>query len=509
MDSQNGRIQMYWVFLSMMLYGIASLFLSTAHAGLPAVAAIKPGTVGIMPKKGIAPEQKDKVPSTKGIVAEEKSPSSVLERESGVVSNVFTAPVRDASVKLKVSGFSQLDLAMTSQKKTQADKTGISNTPYFHIGNTKLKFEASVEKEKMSAGWLIRFDPQLNNNSLIDRNGVFWKHDDVGHVEAGNIKGVDDSLFKFAQGLIGGSNFWDSGLGKIFYQPEGSCYCDGVDFVGSTHTATKISYATPKIGDVLTLAASYTPNTAHRGCVGMTGLNQSADGGSKSKNNPVGFFEDKDKKYVPFGTNNVTLVAHLKKQCGDWTVGGSFAYIHDSAEIWAKSKGVNDPDVKYLLKDTNAFGVSGLLGYRKFNLGVEFMNNGQSRLPVDDTLFTTANNADGKNHAADDKHSTSVYGIENGHKGNAGKVFTVVAQYKWTDKLRTALAFQRTHRKLNDDSCTTRDTFAKTVNYAFMPGLEGYIETDLICLKREDKGTENKEHSNSGIVVMAGVRVNI
>ena len=493
----------------MMLCGIASLLLSTISASAaPVLVAVKPGTVGVLPNKIKTPEQDDKAQSAKEIAAEEESRSSLMDKESELASNVFTAPVRDASVQLKISGFSQLDLALTSQNKTKADKSGISNTPYLHIGNTNLKFEASVKKEKMAAGWLIRLNPQLNNgcDSLVDRNGIFWKHDDVGQVDAGNIKGVDDSLFKFAQGLIGGSNFWDSGLDKIFTLPENSHYCEGTDFVGSTHTATKISYATPKIGDVLTLGASYTPNTSHRGHMGMTGLNQMERKGSKSKNNPSGFatkFEDG--KYVPYGTNNITLVARLNKECGDWTVGGAFTYIHDSSEVWAKSEEKNGKkeDIKYSLKDTNAFGVSGLLGYHKFKIGFEFMNNGKSRLPTNNSLYKNNNFA----HKPDEK--APVYGIENGDKGNAGKVFTVVAQYKWTDKLTSALAFQRTHRKLNEDSCTTRNTFSKTVNYSFMPGLEGYVETDLICLKRKDNGTEDKANSNSGLVVMAGVRVNI
>lgn len=191
-----------------------------------------------------------------------------------------------------------------------------------------------MKKEKMEAGWLVRFNPQINHGEgrLVDRNGVYWKHDDVGQIEGGNIKGVDDSLFKFAQGLIGGANGWDGDLDTVFFHPNETFYCDGTDFIGSTHTATKVSYVSPKIGDVFTLAGSFTPSTAHRGNMDMSGLNHAGVSGAKSRNNPDGFSSYKPGKegsYAPFGTNNITLVARLDKKHGDWTFGGAFAYIHD------------------------------------------------------------------------------------------------------------------------------------------------------------------------------------
>mgnify|MGYP001558733420 FL=1 len=508
----------------MVLCGIAALLLSCAHAGAASAAiAIKPGTVGIVPKKIIAAEQDDKNQSNQETAADEEARSSLMDKEVQVANNVFAAPHRDASVQLKVSGFSQLDLGMTSQRQTDKDKTGTSNVPAFNIGNTNLKMEASVKKDKMVAGWLVRFNPQVNNgcSGIVDRNGIFWKHDDVGQFDAGNIKGIDDSLFKFAQGLIGGSNGWDGSLDTMFYHPDDAVHCDGTDFVGSTHTATKISYATPKIGDVLTLAATYTPNTAHRGNMTMNATNQMSIKGAKSSNNPNGFTQVGDKKYVPFGTNNITLVARLDKKCGDWTYGGAFAYIHDSAEVWAKS-GIDkkDDDVKYQLRDTNSFGFSGLIGYKKFQFGIEYMNNGKSRLPVDDKLFQAKNWAETTKENKEDITKTdqdgkpkytvpTIYSVKDGDKGHAGHVITATAQYKWTEKLTCALGYQWTYRKLNEESNTTRQTFTKTVNYSFMPGLEGYVEGDLIFLKNKDKDGENKDKSNVGFVVVAGVRVNI
>ena len=513
--------------LSVVFCGISALLLSCAHAGaMPVVSAVKPSSVGIMPKKiKRSPEQDDRDQSQKETVAEEESRSSMMDKEVQAATNVFAAPLRDATVQLKVSGFSQLDLAVASQRQTNGDKTGVSSTPYFHIGNTNLKLEASVKKDKMVAGWLVRLNPQLNNGcgSVVDRNGIFFKHDDVGQFEAGNIKGVDDSLFKFAQGLIGGSNGWDSGLDNVFYLPDAAYHCEGVDFVGSTHTATKVSYATPKVGDVLTLAASYTPSTAHRGNMKMSAFNHAGESGAKSKNNPNGFsrFKAKDGgKYEPFGTNNITLVARLDKQHGDWTFGGAFAYIHDSAEVWAQGK--DKVDVKHVLRNTNSFGLSGLIGYGKFKFGIEYMNNGKSRLPVDNQLFTSGNWADATDqnkkdnaeNAKDDNgnlkfKTPSIYNIEDGHKGHAGHVVTTTVQYKWTEKLTCAYGYQWTYRKLNDDSHTTRQTLTKTVNYRFMPGLEGYVEGDLIFLKRMGKEGEEKEGSNVGFVVVTGVRVNI
>mgnify|MGYP001573214842 CR=1 FL=1 len=446
--------------------------------------------------------------------SEEESRSSLMDKEIQVANNVFAAPQRDATVQLKISGFSQFDLGMTSQRQTNGDKTGTSNTPYLHIGNTNLKMEASVKKDKMVTGWFLRFNPQLNNgcSSVVDRNGIFWKHDDVGQFDAGNIKGVDECLFKFAQELIGGTNGWDGSLETLFCHPDTSFPCDGTDFVGSTHTATKISYVTPKIGDMFTIAATYTPNTAHRGNIKMSGLNQMGNRGAGSSNNPNGFsyLTAKDgQEYKPFGINNITLVARLDKNSNDWTFGSAFAYIHDSAEVWAQNK--DKINVKYALRNTNAFGLSGLIGYGKFKLGIEYMNNGKSRLPMDGQLFTTMNYAevDPEKDTSETNQPSPIHKIENGNTGHAGHVITTTAQYKWTEKLTCACGYQWTYRKLNNESHTTRQTFTKTINYLFMPGLEGYIEGDLIFLKRMDKDRENKDASNKGFVLITGVRVNI
>jgi predicted porin len=511
----------------MVFCGIASLLVSCAYAAAPIVAAVKPGTVGVMPKKIIAAEQDDKDQSKQETAVEEESRSSLMDKEIQVANNVFAAPHRDATVQLKISGFSQLDLGMTSQRQTDNDKKGASNAPYLHIGNTNLKMEASVKKDKMVTGWLVRFNPQVNGGcgSVVDRNGIFWKHDDVGQFDAGNIKGVDDALFKFAQGLIGGSNGWDGSLDNIFYHPDKAFHCDGTDFVGSTHTATKVSYITPKIGDVFTIAASYAPSTAHRGNMKMSAFNHAGEKGAKSKNNPNGFSSLKagDGKYEPFGTNNITLVARLDKKCGDWTYGGAFAYIHDTAEVWAQND--KKEELKYALRDTNSFGFSGLIGYGKFKFGIEYMNNGKSRLPVDGTLSSTVNHAavdevksvlSGVEEAPENfkalsktNQPSAIYKIANGDKGHAGHVITTTAQYKWSEKLTCAFGYQWTYRKLNDDENTTRNTFTKTVNYRFMPGLEGYVEGDLIFLKNKNKDGEVKDNSNVGFVVVAGVRVNI
>ena len=487
----------------MVLYGITALLLSSAHAGAaPVVTALKPSTVGVLPKK-IKLIQDDKAQSGKKAMAEAQVRSSSIQETE--VQNVFAVPLRDATVQLRISGFSQLDLSMVSQDQTKGDKSGASNTPYLHIGNTNLKFEASVKKEKMEAGWLVRFNPQINHGEgrLVDRNGVYWKHDDVGQIEGGNIKGVDDSLFKFAQGLIGGANGWDGDLDTVFFHPNETFYCDGTDFIGSTHTATKVSYVSPKIGDVFTLAGSFTPSTAHRGNMDMSGLNHAGVSGAKSRNNPDGFSSYKPGKegsYAPFGTNNITLVARLDKKHGDWTFGGAFAYIHDSSEVWAKD---GKEDKKYALNDTNSFGISGLIGYGKFKFGIEYMNNGKSRLPIDNKLFEEVTFTQ-----EDENGNTKLYNIPNGDKGHAGHVVTTTLQYKWTEKLTSACGYQWTYRKLNEESHTTRQTLTKTINYLFMPGLEGYIEGDLIFLKNKMKD-DSKKNDNVGFAVTTGIRVRI
>ncbi len=487
-----------------MICGIVSLMISTAHAvAITASApAVKPA---VLKAKKMLPVQDDRAQSFKEDAADADARCSLMDKEQNTASSVYAPPMRDATVALKISGHSQIDLSMVSQRQTKKDKEGTANVPYLHIGDTKLKMEASVKKDKMVAGWLIRFNPQVNHGcgKVVDRNGIFFKHDNVGQFDAGNIKGVDDSLFKLAQNLIGGAGGWDGDLGEVFVSPEKSFEAQGVDLVGSPHIATKVSYATPKIGDVLTLAASYTPSTAHRGNVGMQENNHMNEKGVKSKNNPSGFY--KNDKSEPYGLNNVVLVARLDKKCGDWTFGGCFAYIHDSPEIWVKN---SSEENKYRLRDTNSFGVSGLIGYGKFKLGIEYMNHGKSRLPIDDKLSKLAIETSEKDDKGG-KITSPVYLIENGEKGHAGHVVTAVAQYRCTEKLTCALGYQWAYRKLNEDSDTTRNTFTKTVNYKFMPGLEGYLQADLVCLKRKNKDGEDKNNSNKGFVVTTGVRVNI
>ncbi len=195
----------------------------------------------------------------------------------------------------------------------------------------------------------------------------------------------------------------------------------------------------------------------------------------------------------------------MDKKCGDWTYGGAFAYIHDTAEVWAQND--KKEELKYALRDTNSFGFSGLIGYGKFKFGIEYMNNGKSRLPVDSELYKQKNYAE--KNADSTKDASRIYAIENGEKGHAGHVITSTLQCKWTEKFTSALGYQWTYRKLNDDENTTRNTFTKTVNYRFMPGLEGYVEGDLIFLKNKNKDGEVKDNSNVGFVVVAGVRVNI
>lgn len=384
---------------------------------------------------------------------------------------------------LKISGYTAIDLYGADQKNRRNGR----GAGYHLTANDSNLFLTISGKSAADFvyGYKLVLE-SLHEAATFTQNYVEFQYGVT--VQLGSVSGFERSGLQDASRLMGGTGGFSGMLDHVYNFSAGAIY--GVRPIGDTRYTPKIVVWSPE-WEGLRFVVGFTPNTSQHGDAKLSTF-YVKDSVNKPGNKVI---YPNDKKACPFGLNSiVTGLALHREIADDWdikfSVSGLFdrSYISPDANTGARIK----------VRNTATYQVGGIIGYKKFQIGGGFLDNGKSRLPIDDSL-----RIDGKS-------------LGNTWKGNSGKAWNVGGAYIH-GAYQFALAYQHTNRKTDAVNKATCEVTSATISVTPLQGLQVYAETNMINTKTNAAAVAIAQSfldkpnlatgNNHGLISLAGVKL--
>lgn len=440
-------------------------------------------------KEVASKETKAKVAKPHVVRAHKKHRHSAVKSSDSkvvVVAQEKTKEPEATPPSLKISGFSMVNLWGVNQKNRTNGK-GMS----YHLASdlSDLYFVvAGRSTGGLGYKYQMTFEAVPGDKLNVAQNFIELSYGAT--LQLGAAPGFERSGLQDASRLLGGMGGFSAPLDRVFNYASGAM--TSYRMVGETKYAVKATVLTPSFYG-LRLALGYTPNTAQ---LGDGGLNTSHAAGIKSPGNNNGVYPKSDK--VPFGVHNIVVGLGYNREAGDWNFKANATGIFDRSYI------VNSSATTYTrtkVRNTKAYQLGAILGYKQFQVGGGWMDNGKSRLPTGSLVVDSINLGDT-------------------YQGDAGKAWNVGANYTF-GIYQLAFAHQRTVRKTNLINRVSNDTTTATFDVSPLTGLKLFVEGNYIRSRTNDSQTAiyqaaNDKYAaaktyaignNSGLVGLTGVKV--
>jgi len=294
----------------------------------------------------------------------------------------------------------------------------------FTVDNSRIKFLVSGKLDTgMEYGMAIVLDGNRNKDKIVRENYIFFEGT-WGKVFLGDTYGVQDFMAFGGYDEWGGTGFMEGPLDRVVNFTTGTLHSD--DLVGDTSRATKVTYVSPRWKGIQ-VGVSYTPQTQHIGEAKIS-----------SQTSP-------DDPKEPFGADNVAGgINFIHKFSNGFYMALSGTAIFENAR----------PEYHGAPKrhHTAAFAFGGDFRYADFGFGMEYGNNGRSRLSVDQP---------------------------HRHKANAGEWINLGLSYTWgSTKFGTGYYYgwrNALGKHYKPRSAKTRAVQA-SIDQKLAPGLGVYLE---------------------------------
>jgi len=387
--------------------------------------------------------------------------------------------------KIGVSG----DIAFEGTYTKQDAKNNYNKKFQPGIAGAKAAFHAEFDGEGFKGHYSARINaPVFSAGQVFDRN-VLGLDTEFGTLQFGNTSGPYTNA-QLAQGLLGDNWAENTLLNKHIAGSAGSVSGHGP--IGHGTSATKFTFDTKRYNGFAAHFA-YTPSTAHAGLRFAEERNEklylSSLVGSDNNDTLIKITNG----VRPYGVNNVALGASYEGAFSGVKVGFAGVFVHDSAKVRL-------PAGEQKLHHTNAYMLGAKVGYANVELGLEYINNGKSRQPVDDAL------------------ATAGFTTSKAHLGNAGRAVTVAAKYSFNERQSLAAAYGHTWRNWDDVSTAKKDHYSIVGTHKFNNHLEVYATGSLVKHKLSDAVKTEVEGlntaalttgSNKGYYLGVGARVSL
>ncbi len=337
-------------------------------------------------------------------------------------------------------------------------------------GEANVAFEAKGALDNgIRYGAIIDIDT-MKDDTGVDKMYVKFSKDGFGTIEMGNVKGPDAKFIYDGQRLIGGTCGVDGTVvHDIDYAPG---VVSPVYMIGYTNKATKIAYYSPKIWG-FQFATAITPDTKQHGH-----NDKDWHAGSASNGNDNGMFLKGDGKQKPSGRNNIVLaLSHSHEFENGITTKLSGVYLFEDTKTLdvlsykLKSGSTTDyekvPGEDIKLRKARSYHLSATVGYKGWQIGAGFINNGKSRTP--------------KN--ALDENIGNFLSTE---KANAGRAWNIGAKYTLDDHWSFSTVFHKTQRRVDEGQKAKGNMLTLAVEYKVCDGLMLFTEFDHISTKSTD-----------------------
>lgn len=370
---------------------------------------------------------------------------------------------------LKMSGFTSI-IALCGDQSVKSNGKG-GTDPSFAVGASDFRLTVGGK----SAGdfgykYVINFKTIPGQDPLVNRNYVEFDSNDIGSIQIGVVKGVDDSMTVDTYGIMGGTGGVDNGSAfNLINEAEG--VINGVTLIGSTDTATKINWFSPTVAigenlGSLQIGLSYTPNTSHNG----KGARDNSQSGKSKFGNETNIYS-KDGIVSPFGLKNVVYGITYKNTFGGYALTLSAIGVseHSRAVVTNKSTGAKRT---IALQRTGSYQLSAMLSAGQWDYTAAWLDNKKSRLNASDITTSPDNKI----------VSVSSLLSQNANLGNSGTAWNVGTRYSF-GAYQAAVGYFRTDRKTDATQKATMDAICTTLDFKALEGLKFFGEVNYIRTK--------------------------
>lgn len=415
---------------------------------------------------------------------------------------------------LKMSGFTSMIALAADQTQKQNGKGG--SDPSFAISSSDFRLTVAGKSiTDFGYKYLVNFKTVPGQDPLVNRNYIEFDNNDIGSIQFGVVKGVDDSMVVDTYSILGGTGGNKGSVGNIYNYSEGVIM--GTNLVGSTDTATKINWFSPKVSiapnaGTLQIAFSYTPNTSHNG-KGARDNSVVGSGGPAFGNEKSFMYPDKD--YSPYGLKNMVYGVTYVNTIGDYTLTLNAVAISEHSRLVINNKlGTRKT---YALNKTASYQLSGMLSVKDLDFTASWLDNKKSRLPTAELLSAPSDSA----NVTIGNTAPIMYLISNPnyYLGNSGQSWNVGTRYSF-GSYQAAIGYFRTDRKTDATQKASMDTITTTLDFKALEGLKFFGEVNYLRTKTNKTqvdgaqkyyNAQNKSQmatdNNTGAVLMLGTKV--
>lgn len=290
----------------------------------------------------------------------------------------------------------------------------------------------------------------------------------------GNYQGAENFAARGAFTVLGGTGGIDGNYRNAIKSVTGQL--NTTDLAGATKYATKITYVTPRYSG-FQAALTYVPNSEHKG-EGTDGLPISRNSTKSTKS--------------PFDLNSVALgINYINAITQDLTLSLSATGMTAKSRPQEGGGLVQSNLYKAYatapLHNTKCYALGGVLAYKSFDFGLEWMDNGKSRQVKNAPSVLAPGAAAGAN----------PYVGPLG-KFTAGQAFSIGTAYTY-GKNKVSYGFYTSQRKFNGDNVKVK---AHSLSYdrAIAPGFAFFAEGVAFNLKSTNQAAafQNSLKTNYG-----------
>ncbi|MDR1488716.1 MAG: porin [Holosporales bacterium] len=386
--------------------------------------------------------------------------------------------------------------------KSTAKATTDSSTPRAVGGEAELVFTA-MGKLNNGFNYGAKLTLEANKGSTgIDKMYLIFEKDYLGTLHAGNVKGPDSTMVYGGQRLLGGACGLDGNLPNDITMATG--VISPTNMIGYSGKATKIVYYSPIIYGVQ-IGVSFAPDTKHVGHAARDWAN-----GSSCNGNDSGLYtQGIDEKEKPSGTSNFSFgITHEYKINEDISTKLSFACVRESTrpiktncyygagdvsftvtptEVSLKQDLYKKEEIK--LNDSFSYYISGTVTYKKFSVGLGYLDNGKSRAPVEATY-------------TDKNDMFALGGFIISKDGNAGSCWNIGSKYAFNEKLEVSMVYHNMQRKITKSDKSQGHAVSFASDYIITSGLKLFGEISFINSETSDSACRmyNLTHSDKNAI---------
>lgn len=389
--------------------------------------------------------------------------------------------------QLKINGYSSIGAVAGKQSDRRNDKGG--SPAQVQINCAELGFTvAGMSASGLEYKYRVVMETIPNASTTITKNYVEFGGD-FGVIQAGALKGPEDTMHFNALSLVGGGGGIDGSFSSVYNDSAG--VVDGVYQAGYTNKANKLVFYSP-ITSGFQLGVAYTPEVNY-------------SGGKENKNyNNKNIAQDVyplSKTNGPRGRNNWSIGLKYNAETGAWTYG--------AAAVWIKEQNyMNQVNTlnRYKMRSTNSYSLSAFFGRDSWKLAAGWFDNGKSRLPREtNVVYQTASGSNQVNLG-----ETSL--------GNSGKAWNLGGQYTM-GAYEMAVTYFNTNRKTDGTQKAKSDVVTWSLDYKALEGLKFFGEVDVIRTKTNKQAVDISQAatgatsttravgSNSGTIMVAGTKI--